>query len=101
MFWNREFNAGTRQKRRGNVALLLCMTVALYDSALGSSATNRYASRNGTDTWAVIVNSSRFWLNYRHTANALGLYRSLKMCVGVSIMTQRDGAVNVGNTYYI
>lgn len=32
----------------------------------------------GPDTWAVIVSSSRFWLNYRHTTNALGIYQSMK-----------------------
>ena len=30
------------------------------------------------DTWAVIVNASKFWLNYRHTANAMAMYHSLK-----------------------
>ncbi len=33
---------------------------------------------NTSSTWAVIVNASRFWLNYRHTANAMTLYHSLK-----------------------
>eukprot|EP00890_Picochlorum_soloecismus_P003076 jgi/Picsp_1/376/NSC_00374-R1_gpi-anchor transamidase precursor len=76
--WNGENSAETRQSRKRIVALVLCMTVAVCDSALGSPGSNDYNSRNGTDTWAVIVNSSRFWLNYRHTANALGLYRSLR-----------------------
>lgn len=29
-------------------------------------------------TWAVIVSSSRFWLNYRHTTNALAIYNAIK-----------------------
>ncbi|KAL4521683.1 hypothetical protein Ndes2526A_g01869 [Nannochloris sp. 'desiccata'] len=29
-------------------------------------------------SWAVIASSSRFWLNYRHTANVLGVYNSIK-----------------------
>lgn len=33
---------------------------------------------DSTDTWAVIVNASKFWLNYRHTANAMAIYHSLK-----------------------
>lgn len=33
------------------------------------------------DNWAVIVSSSRFWLNYRHTTNALGIYTSIKRYV--------------------
>ncbi len=32
------------------------------------------------ETWAVIASSSRFWLNYRHTANALGIYNSIRRC---------------------
>jgi hypothetical protein len=32
------------------------------------------------DTWAVIVSSSRFWLNYRHTSNALAVYQAVKRC---------------------
>lgn len=30
------------------------------------------------DTWAVIVQSSRYWFNYRHAANALMVYHELK-----------------------
>ena len=30
------------------------------------------------DNWAVIVSSSRFWFNYRHTSNALLVYRAVK-----------------------
>lgn len=31
-----------------------------------------------TNNWAVIVCASRFWFNYRHVANALSIYRSVK-----------------------
>jgi phosphatidylinositol glycan class K len=31
-----------------------------------------------TNNWAVIVDTSRFWFNYRHAANALSIYRSVK-----------------------
>ncbi|KAL3673380.1 hypothetical protein V7S43_001095 [Phytophthora oleae] len=31
-----------------------------------------------TNNWAVIVDTSRFWSNYRHIANALSLYHSVK-----------------------
>ncbi|KAG6961718.1 hypothetical protein JG687_00007551 [Phytophthora cactorum] len=31
-----------------------------------------------TNNWAVIVDTSRFWSNYRHVANALSLYHSVK-----------------------
>ena len=80
MFWNRKNNTTeTKLKRNRTIPLLLLVTIAFCDSALGSSTSSN--NNNVTDTWAVIVNSSRFWLNYRHTANALGLYRSLRTCV--------------------
>ncbi|XP_071947451.1 putative GPI-anchor transamidase [Antedon mediterranea] len=31
-----------------------------------------------TNNWAVLVCTSRFWFNYRHVANALSVYRSVK-----------------------
>uniref|UniRef100_A0A1I7ZHL3 GPI-anchor transamidase n=1 Tax=Steinernema glaseri TaxID=37863 RepID=A0A1I7ZHL3_9BILA len=31
-----------------------------------------------TNNWAVLVCTSRFWLNYRHVANVLSLYHSIK-----------------------
>lgn len=33
---------------------------------------------NHTNNWAVLVSSSRYWFNYRHMANALGMYRTVK-----------------------
>lgn len=36
------------------------------------------AAAGGGDTWAVVVSSSRYWFNYRHTANALGVYAWLR-----------------------
>ena len=30
------------------------------------------------DNWVVIVGTSRFWYNYRHVANAVGVYRSAR-----------------------
>uniref|UniRef100_S4RRY6 GPI-anchor transamidase n=1 Tax=Petromyzon marinus TaxID=7757 RepID=S4RRY6_PETMA len=31
-----------------------------------------------TNNWAVLVCTSRFWFNYRHVANVLSVYRSVK-----------------------
>lgn len=31
-----------------------------------------------TNNWAVLVCSSRFWFNYRHVANVLSVYRTVK-----------------------
>ena len=31
-----------------------------------------------SNNWAVLVDTSRFWFNYRHVANVLSIYRSVK-----------------------
>ena len=31
-----------------------------------------------TNNWAILVDTSRFWFNYRHVANVLSIYRSVK-----------------------
>lgn len=36
------------------------------------------ANNNHTNNWAVLVDTSRFWFNYRHIANTLSLYHSVK-----------------------
>lgn len=36
------------------------------------------ASCAHTNNWAVLVSTSRFWFNYRHLANTLSLYRTVK-----------------------
>lgn len=39
---------------------------------------NDSSSGQHTNNWAVIVDTSRFWFNYRHAANVLSIYRSVK-----------------------
>jgi phosphatidylinositol glycan class K len=56
-----------------------------------------------TNTWAVIVSTSRYWFNYRHTANALSLYRTVKR-LGLTddrilLMLSDDVACNPRNPY--
>ena len=36
------------------------------------------AERRHSNNWAVIVDTSVFWFNYRHIANALSIYRAVK-----------------------
>lgn len=40
------------------------------------------ATPSPTNTWAVIASTSRYWYNYRHMADALAMYRTVKRCVG-------------------
>lgn len=47
----------------------------------GSQLFDEFAQRARTHTnnWAVLVDTSRFWFNYRHVANVLSIYRSVKV----------------------
>uniref|UniRef100_A0A8D3AJ10 GPI-anchor transamidase n=1 Tax=Scophthalmus maximus TaxID=52904 RepID=A0A8D3AJ10_SCOMX len=38
----------------------------------------QFFSSGHTNNWAVLVCTSRFWFNYRHVANTLSVYRSVK-----------------------
>lgn len=57
------------------LGLLLAAHLLLVAACCGTLATS---SGDATDTWAVIVSSSRYWLNYRHTANALAVYQAVR-----------------------
>nr|CAD7438260.1 unnamed protein product [Timema bartmani] len=39
---------------------------------------DNFARAGHTNNWAVLVDTSRFWFNYRHVANVLSIYRSVK-----------------------
>ncbi|XP_065125726.1 GPI-anchor transamidase [Paramisgurnus dabryanus] len=39
---------------------------------------SQFFSSGHTNNWAVLVCTSRFWFNYRHVANTLSVYRSVK-----------------------
>lgn len=58
---------------------------------------------NKSDNWAIIVDTSRFWFNYRHAANALAVYRSVKR-LGIPdshiiLMLADDFACNARNPF--
>jgi hypothetical protein len=46
-------------------------------SVPSGSATGGHSGGH-TNNWAVLVCTSRFWFNYRHIANTLSLYRTVK-----------------------
>ncbi|KAK9472235.1 peptidase C13 family-domain-containing protein [Dipodascopsis tothii] len=61
------------------------------------------AETTHTNNWAVIVSTSRFWFNYRHLANALSMYRTVKR-LGIPdsqiiLMLADDVACNPRNTF--
>ncbi|RLV92657.1 GPI-anchor transamidase [Spathaspora sp. JA1] len=56
-----------------------------------------------TNNWAVLVSTSRFWFNYRHMANVLSLYRTVKR-MGIPdsqiiLMLSDDIACNSRNAF--
>jgi phosphatidylinositol glycan class K len=65
-------------------------------------APNSTASTH-TNNWAVLVCSSRYWFNYRHMANTLAMYRTIKRLgmpdSNIILMLADDVACNARNTF--
>ncbi|KAG9313391.1 peptidase C13 family-domain-containing protein, partial [Chiua virens] len=63
---------------------------------------NKHASGH-TNNWAVLVCASRYWFNYRHMANALGMYRTVKRLgipdSNIILMLADDVACNSRNKF--
>ncbi|KAJ4295200.1 glycosylphosphatidylinositol anchor biosynthesis [Kalmusia sp. IMI 367209] len=62
-----------------------------------------FATSEHTSNWAVLVGTSRFWFNYRHLANVLSLYRTVKR-LGIPdsqiiLMLPDDMACNPRNAF--
>ena len=58
-----------------------CLTAAARSSApAGASAKLRPSAqrRNHSSNWAVLVSTSRYWLNYRHIVNTFSIYHVIK-----------------------
>lgn len=75
-------------------------TAAVHDffgrtTVLGASA--------HTNNWAVLVCASRYWFNYRHMANALGMYRTVKRLgipdSNIILMLADDASCNLRNKF--
>ncbi|EYU31622.1 hypothetical protein ABFS82_13G040800 [Erythranthe guttata] len=93
----------------GNIStpLLSCLILVLFFcSAIPSTAFSSSSSSSSTmhtNNWAVLVCTSRFWFNYRHMANTLSLYRTVKR-LGIPderiiLMLADDMACNARNKY--
>lgn len=73
--------AAAGHRRRPGLLLLAHAALALAAAACAAASTgssNSSSSQDGGDTWAVILSSSRYWLNYRHSANALAVYQAVR-----------------------
>ena len=94
------------------VVLLLC-GVSSHGQIVNTSQTydwrstaSEYFSRGSSkhsSNWAIIASTSIFWYNYRHTANALAVYRAVKE-MGLDddhiiLMLADDHACNARNVF--
>lgn len=61
----------------------ILVLLSAIENGFGAAAEEKsppvHAPRKGpTNNWAVLVSSSQYWFNYRHAANVLSIYRSIK-----------------------
>ncbi|KAJ7598877.1 peptidase C13 family-domain-containing protein [Mycena floridula] len=60
-------------------------------------------SKSHTNNWAVLVSASRYWFNYRHMANVLGMYRTVKRLgipdSNIILMLADDVSCNTRNKF--
>lgn len=75
----------------------------LHNAIAYSSHSSSADTTMHTNNWAVLVCTSRFWFNYRHMANTLSLYRTVKR-LGIPderiiLMLADDMACNARNKY--
>ncbi|KAK1164121.1 GPI-anchor transamidase-like [Acipenser oxyrinchus oxyrinchus] len=56
---------------------LFCYRITVATDEIERQA-NQFFGSGHTNNWAVLVCTSRFWFNYRHVANTLSVYRSVK-----------------------
>ncbi|KAF8679946.1 Peptidase C13 family [Rhizoctonia solani] len=63
----------------------------------------QHDTQGHTNNWAVLVCASRYWFNYRHMANALGMYRTVKRLgipdSNIILMLADDAACNTRNKF--
>ena len=55
------------------LTVALCLTAGAVSTARATREDSSHVSN-----WAVIVDTSRFWFNYRHAANSLSVYHTVK-----------------------
>ncbi|KAJ3299410.1 glycosylphosphatidylinositol anchor biosynthesis [Borealophlyctis nickersoniae] len=77
---------------------------AFWASTPHEAAIDGFFSTSGhTNNWAVLVCTSRFWFNYRHIANTLSVYRTVKRLgipdSNIILMLADDVACNPRNRF--
>ncbi|RUP08229.1 peptidase C13 family-domain-containing protein [Jimgerdemannia flammicorona] len=82
----------------------LCLPSFATPSTPTADVVDGFFSRGGhTNNWAVLVCTSRFWFNYRHIANTLSMYRTVKRLgipdSNIILMLADDVACNPRNKF--
>lgn len=71
--------------------------------AASKSKQNNSQQHEHTSNWAVLVATSKYWYNYRHMANTLSFYRTVKRLgipdSNIILMLAEDVACNPRNSY--
>eukprot|EP00123_Amoebidium_parasiticum_P001550 comp12664_c0_seq1/m.7740 comp12664_c0_seq1/g.7740 ORF comp12664_c0_seq1/g.7740 comp12664_c0_seq1/m.7740 type:complete len:394 (-) comp12664_c0_seq1:195-1376(-) len=88
---------------RGFLALLPMISPSFAAVRTGTTSDIEPFFSRHTNNWAVLVCTSRFWFNYRHIANTLSVYRSVKQ-LGIPdsriiLMLPDDMACNPRNAF--
>ncbi|WRT68948.1 uncharacterized protein IL334_005930 [Kwoniella shivajii] len=95
------------------LGVLLAVPLCIASSNIGSRPqlesrvsdlfSNSTDAGGHTNNWAVLVCSSRYWFNYRHMANTLAMYRTLKRLglpdSNIILMLADDVACNSRNSF--
>ncbi|KAI9340284.1 peptidase C13 family-domain-containing protein [Obelidium mucronatum] len=78
-------------------------SMAKAEELAGGFFSKHGSSRGHTNNWAVLVCTSRFWFNYRHIANTLSMYRTVKRLgipdSNIILMLADDVACNSRNHF--
>jgi phosphatidylinositol glycan class K len=85
------------------LALLACSTAAIPTLAHQQLNQQQQPLQPHTSNWAVLVATSKYWYNYRHIANTLSFYRTVKRLgipdSNIILMLAEDVACNPRNAY--
>ncbi|KAI8642990.1 peptidase C13 family-domain-containing protein [Parasitella parasitica] len=84
------------------IALLILFVSSIHSH--DKEQVEGFFSQGGhTNNWAVLVCTSRFWFNYRHVANTLSMYRTVKRLgipdSNIILMLADDVSCNPRNKY--
>lgn len=83
--------------------LLLLAAMSAGGSGSGSASSGAPGLAPHTSTWALLVSTSRYWLNYRHSSNIMSIYRTVKRLgvpdSNILLMLADDHACNPRNPW--